>query len=152
MSVCLCGYVVYVYVYVYVVFVSVCERVLACLLEVSKKSDDSRLPVLAGYTGARCEVALTGCQSLPCQHGATCQSGNGTGTFLCLCSTGFTGKHQLYCQSGTGTSVSVLRGSQVNTSFIVSLAPAPTHSSVSFLRGSQVNAGIIAWRCQWCSG
>ena len=102
-SVCLCGYVVYVYVYVYVVFVSVCERVLACLLEVSKKSNDSRLPVLAGYTGARCEVALTGCQSLPCQHGATCQSGNGTGTFLCLCSTGFTGKHQLYCQSGTGT-------------------------------------------------
>jgi hypothetical protein len=45
--------------------------------------------LLAGFTGARCEVDIDECASRPCLNGATCRQST-PGTFRCECPTGFT--------------------------------------------------------------
>ncbi|KAM4659927.1 protein crumbs homolog 1 [Amazona ochrocephala] len=64
-----------------------CLQNATCLSSAGNLSFTCECP--AGYNGPTCEIAVSVCDTNPCEHGGTCQ--NGLAGPTCLCSTGYTG-------------------------------------------------------------
>ncbi|XP_030350666.1 protein crumbs homolog 1 isoform X4 [Strigops habroptila] len=64
-----------------------CLQNATCLSSAGNLSFTCECP--AGYNGPTCEIAVSMCDTNPCEHGGTCQ--NGLAGPTCLCSTGYTG-------------------------------------------------------------
>uniref|UniRef100_A0A8D0FP68 Crumbs cell polarity complex component 1 n=1 Tax=Strix occidentalis caurina TaxID=311401 RepID=A0A8D0FP68_STROC len=64
-----------------------CLQNATCLSSAGNLSFTCECP--AGYNGPTCEIAVSVCDTNPCEHGGTCQ--NGLAGPTCLCSAGYTG-------------------------------------------------------------